>query len=133
MNLNKYTRRESCEVRIGSTVIGGNNPIAVQSMTNTSTADVESSVAQIERIADAGAPIVRLTAQGKKEGEALADIVAQVRKDNYSTAIVADIHFVPEIASIAAESVDKVRINPGNYRTSGGELEALLRSVASVA
>ena len=126
MILSKYTRRESCEVRIGTTVIGGKNPIAVQSMTNTATADVEASVAQIERIADAGAPIVRLTAQGKREGEALRDIVAQVRKDGYPTAIVANIHFVPEIASIAAESVDKVRINPGNYRTSGGELEALI-------
>ncbi|MBQ5767857.1 MAG: flavodoxin-dependent (E)-4-hydroxy-3-methylbut-2-enyl-diphosphate synthase, partial [Clostridiales bacterium] len=52
------------------------------------------------------------------------NIVAQVRRDGYQTAIVADIHFVPEIASIAADSVDKVRINPGNYRTSGGELEA---------
>ena len=126
MDISKYTRRESCEVRIGATTIGGNNPIAVQSMTNTATADVEASVAQIERIADAGAPIVRLTAQGKKEGEALRDIVAKVREDGYPTAIVADIHFVPEIASIAAESVDKVRINPGNYRTSGGELEALI-------
>ena len=126
MNLNKYTRRVSREVRIGNTVIGGNNPIAVQSMTNTATADVEASVAQIERIADAGAPIVRLTAQGKREGEALRDIVALLRKERYDTAVVADIHFVPEIASIAAESVDKVRINPGNYRTSGGELEALI-------
>ena len=126
MNLSKYTRRVSCEVKIGATTIGGNHPIAVQSMTNTATADVEASVAQIERIADAGAPIVRLTAQGKREGEALRDIVAQVRKEGYPTAIVADIHFVPEIASIAAESVDKVRINPGNYRTSGGELEALI-------
>ena len=113
-------------MRIGQTVIGGNNPIAVQSMTNTATADIEASVAQIERIADAGAPIVRLTAQGKREGEALRDIVAKVREEGYPTAIVADIHFVPEIASIAAESVDKVRINPGNYRTNGGELEALI-------
>ena len=126
MNLSGYIRRPSCEVKIGTTVIGGSTPIAVQSMTNTATADVEASVAQIKRIADAGAPIVRLTAQGKREGEALADIVNRVREENYSTAIVADIHFVPEIASIAAESVDKVRINPGNYRTSGGELEALI-------
>ena len=124
--MTKYIRRKSVEVKIGQTTIGGNHPIAVQSMTNTATADVEASVAQIERIADAGAPIVRLTAQGKKEGEALADIVAKVREEGYPTAIVADIHFVPEIASIAAESVDKVRINPGNYRTSGGELEALI-------
>ena len=126
MELTKYIRRKSGEVRIGETLIGGSHPIAVQSMTNTATADVEQSVAQVERIADAGAPIVRLTAQGKREGEALADIVAKVREDGYSTAIVTDIHFVPEIASIAADSVDKVRINPGNYRTSGGELEALI-------
>ena len=126
MELTKYIRRKSGEVRIGATVIGGPHPIAVQSMTNTATADVEQSVAQVERIADAGAPIVRLTAQGKREGEALADIVAKVREDGYTTAIVADIHFVPEIASIAAESVNKVRINPGNYRTSNGELEALI-------
>ena len=126
MELTKYIRRKSGEVRIGATVIGGSHPIAVQSMTNTATADVAQSVAQVERIADAGAPIVRLTAQGKREGEALADIVAKVREDGYTTAIVADIHVVPEIASIAADSVDKVRINPGNYRTSGGELEALI-------
>lgn len=126
MNLTKFSRRESLQVTIGSTKIGGDNPIAVQSMTNTATADVASSVAQIERIADAGAPIVRLTAQGKKEGEAFAEIMPALRSDGYSTAIVADIHFVPQIASIAADYVDKVRINPGNYRTEGGELEALI-------
>ena len=126
MNLTKFSRRKSLEVAIGSTVIGGNNPIAVQSMTNTATADVAASVAQIERIADAGAPIVRLTAQGRKEGEAFEQIMPALRRDGYSTAIVADIHFVPQIASIAADYVDKVRINPGNYRTEGGELEALI-------
>ena len=126
MNLTKFSRRESIEVRIGSTIIGGNNPIAVQSMTNTATADVAASVAQIERIAAAGAPIVRLTAQGRKEGEAFAQIMPALRADGCGAAIVADIHFVPEIASIAADYVDKVRINPGNYRTEGGELEALI-------
>ena len=126
MNLTSYIRRTSCEVRIGKTVIGGNNPIAVQSMTNTATADVEASVAQVARIADAGAPIVRLTAQGRREGEALRDIVAKLRAEGYTTAVVADIHFVPEIASIAAESVDKVRINPGNYNTANGAFEALI-------
>lgn len=126
MNLTKFSRRKSIEVTIGSTKIGGSNPIAVQSMTNTATADVAASVAQIERIADVGAPIVRLTAQGRKEGEAFAQIMPALRSDGYNTAIVADIHFVPEIASIAADYVDKVRINPGNYRTEGGELEALI-------
>ena len=126
MNLSKYSRRVAHTVRIGNVKIGSSHPIAVQSMTNTPTADTESSVAQTKRIADAGAGIVRLTAQGRKEGENLENIVAELRKDGYSTAIVADIHFVPEVASIAAQYVDKVRINPGNYRTSNGELEALI-------
>ena len=126
MDLSRFSRRKSIEVRIGATKIGGSNPIAVQSMTNTATADVSSSVAQIERIADAGAPIVRLTAQGKAEGEAFAEIMPALRGEGYDTAIVADIHFVPQIASIAADYVDKVRINPGNYRTDNGELEALI-------
>ena len=126
MDLTKYTRRRAHEVRIGNVRIGSEHPIAVQSMTNTPTANTELSVAQVERIADAGAGIVRLTAQGRKEGENLENIVAQLRKDGYQTATVADIHFVPEVASIAARYVDKVRINPGNYRTSNGELEALI-------
>ena len=126
MNLTKFLRRDSVEVAVGATKIGGSNPIAVQSMTNTATADVAASVAQIERIADAGAPIVRLTAQGIKEGEAFAQIMPALRGDGYDTAIVADIHFVPQIAAIAAKYVDKVRINPGNYRTDSGELEALI-------
>ena len=126
MNLSKYSRREAHDVKIGGVVIGSTHPIAVQSMTNTPTADTELSVAQVERIADAGAGIVRLTAQGRKEGENLENIVRELRADGYSTAVVADIHFVPEVASIAARYVDKVRINPGNYRTSNGELEALI-------
>ncbi len=126
MDLTTYKRRPSFEVRIGEERIGGNHPIAVQSMTNTDTNDTAASVAQIERLARVGCPIVRLTAQGRKEGENLKNIVAQLRADGFRTAVVADIHFVPEVASIAAESVDKVRINPGNYRTLHGELEALI-------
>ncbi len=126
MNLTEYSRRKAHDVRIGGVTIGSARPIAVQSMTNTPTADTEASVAQTERIADAGAGIVRLTAQGRKEGENLENIVARLRADGYDTAVVADIHFVPEVASIAARYVDKVRINPGNYRTAHGELEALI-------
>ena len=126
MDLTTYKRRQSLEVRIGEVLVGGENPVVVQSMTNTDTNDTAASVAQIERLDRVGCPIVRLTAQGRKEGENLKNIVAQLRADGFRTAVVADIHFVPEVASIAAESVDKVRINPGNYRTSGGELEALI-------
>ena len=126
MNLKTYSRRVAHEVNVGGVKIGSSHPIQVQSMTNTPTADTASSVEQVKRIADAGAPIVRLTAQGRKEGENLEHIVAHLREEGYPTAIVADIHFVPEVASIAARYVDKVRINPGNYRTSNGELEALI-------
>ena len=126
MNLNEYRRRPTCEVRIGDTLIGGRRPIAVQSMTNTDTNDTEACVAQILSIARAGAPIVRLTAQGRREAENLHRIVSRLREEGCGTAIVADIHFVPEVASVAAQYVDKVRINPGNYRNDRGELEALI-------
>lgn len=122
----KYLRRKAREVSFGGVSIGANHPIAVQSMTNTPTADVEASVAQTERIAAAGAEIVRLTAQGKKEGEALGPIMERLKANGNKAAIVADIHFTPEIAMMAAEVVDKVRINPGNFRTSNGELERLI-------
>ncbi len=126
MNLNRFERRRTHEVRIGSIVIGGNRPIAVQSMTNTDTKDTEASVAQIERIDRAGGKIVRLTAQGEREGENLQWIAQRLREDGFDTALVADIHFRPEIAAIAAKYVDKVRINPGNYRAAHGEFEALI-------
>lgn len=126
MNIERYERRHTHSVSVAGVMIGSSHPIVVQSMTNTHTAEREPSVEQVCRIADAGAPIVRLTAQGRKEGEMLEHIVADVRARGYSTGIVADIHFVPEVASIAARYVDKVRINPGNYRTSNDELEALI-------
>lgn len=122
----KYIRREAREVCFGGVKIGGNNPIAIQSMTNTPTADIEATVAQTLRIAKHGAEVVRLTAQGRKEGEALAPIMERLAEEGCRAAIVADIHFTPEIAMIAAEAVDKVRINPGNFRTSNGELDTLI-------
>ena len=106
MNLSEYSRRPSGEVRIGRVVIGGGHPVAVQSMTNTDTNDTEACAAQIERIDRAGGGIVRLTAQGRREGENLANIVRRVREDGFDTAIVADIHFVPEVAAIAAKYVE---------------------------
>lgn len=126
MDLSQYKRRPTCEVRIGRITIGGGNPVAVQSMTNTDTNDTEASVAQIERIARAGCQIVRLTAQGCREAENLRCIADRLRIDGYGTALVADIHFRPEAAAVAANHVDKVRINPGNYRAEHGELEALI-------
>lgn len=126
MDLREFRRRASHSVSFGEVTIGAEHPIAVQSMTNTSTNDTQLSVEQIKRIANAGCEIVRLTAQGVREGENLKNIVANLRKDGFKTAIVADIHFLPEVAAVAAKYVDKVRINPGNYRLDRGDLERLL-------
>lgn len=126
MNLKRYERRVSHEVRIGQVKIGGGSPVAVQSMTNTSTNDIAGSVAQIQRIDRAGGKIVRLTAQGVREGENLRLIAEQLRSEGFDTALVADIHFLPEVAEVAARHVEKVRINPGNYRLDRGDLERLI-------
>ena len=115
MDLFNYSRRETSEVNIGATPMGGSNPIRIQSMTNTATQDTEASVAQAKRIVDAGGEYVRLTAQGIKEAENLMNINAGLRRDGYMVPLVADIHFNPKVADVAAQYVEKVRINPGNY------------------
>lgn len=114
-----YLRRHTCEVHIGGVSIGGHNPIAVQSMTNTPTMDTEASVEQIIRIADAGADIVRLTAQTPTHARNLGEIRRHLRARGYETPLVADIHFNPAAAFAAAEEVEKVRINPGNFADPG--------------
>ncbi len=126
MNITKYARRKSHSVKIGQVEIGSNFPIAVQSMTNTSTRDTQSSVDQVVAIEKAGGNIVRLTAQGRAEAENLEAIVAELSERGSHAAIVADIHFTPDVALIAAGFVDKVRINPGNYRLEGGKLQQLI-------
>ncbi len=113
-------------VTFGSVVVGGDNPIAIQSMTNTATIDTESSVEQILRLEEAGCQIVRLTAQGRAEGENLEKIVAELRRRGSTVATVADIHFTPEVAKIAARYVDKVRIKPGNVSLANRNLESLI-------
>jgi len=115
MDLFNYSRRETIEVNIGATPLGGSNPIRIQSMTNTATQDTEACVAQAKRIIDAGGEYVRLTAQGVKEAENLRNINAALRQDGYMAPLVADIHFNPRVADVAALYVEKVRINPGNY------------------
>lgn len=114
-NLFRYGRRLTSPVRVGKIPLGGNNPIRIQSMTNTSTMDTEGSVAQCKRIIDAGADYVRLTAQGVREAENLANIRAALHADGYDAPLIADIHFNPKAADAAALTVEKVRINPGNY------------------
>ena len=115
MDLFNYSRRETSVVNIGATPLGGDNPIRVQSMTNTNTLDTEACVAQTERIVAAGGEYVRLTAQGTREAENLRNINAALRTDGCMVPLVADIHFNPNVADVAALYVEKVRINPGNY------------------
>ena len=103
------------EVTIGSVKIGGENAILPQSMTTTDTMDVAGSVAQSKRMIDAGCELVRLTAPSKKEAEKLGEIKAILNKDGYYKPLVADIHFTPNAAEIAAKLIEKVRVNPGNY------------------
>jgi (E)-4-hydroxy-3-methylbut-2-enyl-diphosphate synthase len=105
----------SSVIQVGTVPLGGNNPIRLQSMTNTDTLDTKSSVAQCIRIIEAGADYVRLTAQGAREAENLAIIKKELRKAGFSTPLIADIHFNPAAAETAARLVEKVRINPGNY------------------
>ncbi len=114
-DLFNYRRRHTTAVQVGNTPMGGDNPIRLQSMTTTPTADVEASAAQAERIADAGGEYVRLTTQGVREAESLKDINAKMRADGYLTPLVADVHFNPRVAEVAALYAEAVRINPGNY------------------
>lgn len=114
-----YHRRPTLEVRVGNTAIGGNNPVRIQSMASTSTMDTEASVAQARRIVDAGAELVRFTAQGVREAANLGEIRRRLRESGCDVPLVADIHFNPRAAFAAAEQVEKVRINPGNFADPG--------------
>ena len=100
---------------VGTTAIGGDNPIRIQSMTTTNTNDTEASVAQARRIIDAGGELVRLTTQGSREAENLRNISAELRRLGYRQPLVADVHFNANVADVAARYAEKVRINPGNY------------------
>ena len=120
-----YTRRKSHEITVGNIRLGGDNPIRVQSMTNTSTMDTEASVAQILRIAEAGGELVRLTTQGTREAENM-DIISQaVRRAGCPVPLVADVHFNPNVADVAARYCEKVRINPGNYVDAARQFKQL--------
>jgi (E)-4-hydroxy-3-methylbut-2-enyl-diphosphate synthase len=114
-SLTNYQRLLTTEVKVGDLIIGGNNPIRVQTMTTTDTMDTMATVAQAIRCIEAGAELVRITAPSKTEAENLLLIKKELRKQGYTTPLVADIHFTPNAAEIAARIVEKVRINPGNY------------------
>lgn len=114
-SLTSYKRIHTRPVKVGNLVIGGGHPIRVQTMTTTDTMDTDATVAQVIRCIEAGAELVRVTAPSKKEAENLANIKAILHSKGYTTPLVADIHFTPNAAEIAAKIVEKVRVNPGNY------------------
>lgn len=115
MDLFNYSRRKSTVAHAGTLDIGGDNPVRVQSMTTTNTDDTDASVAQAERIIDAGGELVRLTTQGRREAENLKNIKERLLADGYRQPLCADVHFNANVADVAACYADKVRINPGNY------------------
>ena len=114
-SLTEYSRRQTREVRIGDLAMGGNNPIRVQSMTTIDTMDTKGSVEQTIRMVEAGCEYVRITAPSIKEAQNLEKIKKELRKRGFSVPLIADIHFTPNAAELAARIVEKVRINPGNY------------------
>ena len=114
-SLTHYKRLITKEVNVGDLLLGNFHPIRVQTMTTTDTMDTIATVEQSIRCIEAGAELVRITAPSKKEAENLLNIKNELKKRGYSTPLVADIHFTPNAAEIAARIVEKVRVNPGNY------------------
>jgi len=114
-SLTRYSRYKTREVFIGSVPLGGNNPIRIQSMTTTDTMNTTATVEQTIRMVNAGCEYVRITAPSKLEAENLAEIKKELKKRGCTVPLIADIHFTPNAAEIAAHIVEKVRINPGNY------------------
>lgn len=110
-----YNRRKTISVRVGSTAIGGDNPIRLQSMTTTATMDTQGCIEQAIRIIQAGGELVRMTTQGTREADNMRLIRKGLTARGYDTPLVADVHFNPAVADVAARYVEKVRINPGNY------------------
>ena len=114
-SLSSYSRWNTKEVKIGDLSIGGRQPIRVQSMTTTNTMDTLATVEQSIRMIDAGCELVRVTAPSINEAKNLKNIKKQLKDKGYNTPLIADIHYTPNAAEIAARIVEKVRINPGNY------------------
>src|SRR5690554_6312305 len=114
-SLTSYQRRKTLEVKVGDLIIGGESPIVVQSMTTVDTMDTEGSIEQCIRMIESGCQLIRITAPSIKEAENLQNIKDGLAQRGYYTPLVADIHFTPNAAEVAASIVEKVRINPGNY------------------
>lgn len=114
-SLTHYKRLLTREVKVGGLIIGNNHPIRIQTMTTTDTMDTAATVAQTIRCIEAGAELVRITAPSKKDAENLLNIKNELKKSGYDVPLIADIHFTPNAAEIAARIIEKVRVNPGNY------------------
>src|SRR5665647_3271469 len=114
-SLTEYKRLATLEVKVGDLLLGNFNPIRIQTMTTTDTMDTLAIVEQSIRCIEAGSELIRITAPSKNEAENLLNIKNELRKRGYNTPLVADIHFTPNAAEIAARIVEKVRVNPGNY------------------
>ncbi|MCG8581198.1 MAG: (E)-4-hydroxy-3-methylbut-2-enyl-diphosphate synthase [Bacteroidales bacterium] len=123
-DLFNYHRNPTRKVDVGSAAIGGDSPVQIQSMTTTNSMDAEATAAQVMSILDEGADIVRITTQGRSEAHNLENIKKIIRDKGYEAPLVADIHFNPNAAKVAASNVEKVRINPGNF--SGGAKKFML-------
>jgi len=114
-SMTEYKRLKTREVKIGNLLLGNNHPVRVQTMTTTDTMDTIATVEQTIRCIEAGAELVRITAPSKKEAENLLNIKNELKRRGYDVPLIADIHFTPNAAEIAATIVEKVRVNPGNY------------------
>jgi (E)-4-hydroxy-3-methylbut-2-enyl-diphosphate synthase len=118
------SRRSTVEVKVGGIGIGGNNPVRIQTMVTTPTSDIEATVEACMKVADAGAELVRITVPTIADAEALGVIRQELRKKGYAIPLIADIHFNPDVAEIAAKNVEKIRINPGNFTDKQAILQA---------
>lgn len=129
MDTYEKIRRPSIEVQAGSVVIGGRQPVSIQSMCNTDTCNIAQSIAQCTALARAGASLIRLSTQGLREVRALADIKAALRSRGIETPLVADVHFSSSVALAAARIADKVRINPGNFARNPAKMQFAMRQL----
>jgi (E)-4-hydroxy-3-methylbut-2-enyl-diphosphate synthase len=114
-SLTQYSRFKTREVKIGDLLLGGNQPIRIQSMTTTDTMNTMATVEQSIRMIESGCELIRITAPSINEAKNLENIKRELRNRGYNTPLVADIHFTPNAAEVAARIVEKVRVNPGNY------------------
>ncbi|MDR1130201.1 MAG: (E)-4-hydroxy-3-methylbut-2-enyl-diphosphate synthase [Prevotellaceae bacterium] len=124
-----FSRRRTVEVRVGNVCIGGNKPVRIQTMVTSPTSDIDATVNECIKVIRAGAELVRITAPNIRDAEALGVIRSELRKRGYSVPLIADIHFNPDVAEIAAKNVEKIRINPGNFTDRQAMLQTGIRDI----